>query len=238
MSSPIIQLRDLSKSYGTASAKTDALRELDLNINSGEFVAVMGPSGSGKSTLMHILGLLDRPTSGQYFLEGKRVDHLTGNQLAHLRNRKMGFVFQSFNLLPRTSALENVELPLIYQGLSAAQRRQLAEAALKQVGLDQRLYHAPNQLSGGEQQRVAIARALVSNPQVIFADEPTGNLDTKNSFEIMDVLARLNREGRTVILVTHEHELAKYADRVIRLRDGVVENDPEPKLYKSPAAAQ
>ena len=225
MVGPLIQIQDLVKEYGAGENVTPVLRGLNLAIQPGDFVAIMGPSGSGKSTLMHILGLLDRGSRGRYLLEGQPVERLTEDQAAHLRNRKMAFIFQSFNLLSRTSALENVELPLVYRGLPARRRRELAQVALEQVGLGHRLRNLPNQLSGGEQQRVAIARALVGDPQIIFADEPTGNLDTKNSLEIMDILKRLNEAGRTVVLVTHEDEIAKYAHRIIRLRDGVIEAD-------------
>ncbi|OGB75151.1 macrolide ABC transporter ATP-binding protein [candidate division Kazan bacterium RIFCSPHIGHO2_01_FULL_49_10] len=221
----LVQLTDLDKSYGAGDTKTVVLRGLNLRINYGEFVAIMGPSGSGKSTLMHILGLLDRPTSGAYHLSAERVDSLNEDKLASLRNRKMGFVFQSFNLLPRTSALENVELPLIYAGVSAQDRRIRAKQALERVGLAHRINNAPNQLSGGEQQRVAIARALVGGPEIVFADEPTGNLDTKNSYEIMEIFKQLNQEGRTIILVTHEDDIARFAKRIIRLKDGVVVGD-------------
>lgn len=221
----LVTLIDLDKSYGSGSAETPVLRGLNLSVDRGEFVAIMGPSGSGKSTLMHILGLLDRPTRGAYYLAGERVDSLSENALAALRNRKMGFVFQSFNLLPRTSALENVELPLVYAGIPARERRARATRALEQVGLAHRLRNAPSQLSGGEQQRVAIARALIGGPEVIFADEPTGNLDTKNSQELMEVFKRLNNEGRTIVLVTHEDDIARFAKRIIRLKDGVVVND-------------
>jgi len=220
-----IQLQGLFKKYGQGSYETWALSDINLNISSGDFIAIMGPSGSGKSTLMHILGLLDRPTSGQYILEGKRADHLTENQLAFLRNQKMGFVFQLFNLLPRTSVLENVQLPLLYRNMPVNERYRLAAKALEQVGILHKAKSTPNQLSGGEQQRVAIARALAPNPQIIFADEPTGNLDTKNSLEIMNILTRLNKEGKTIILVTHEEEIAEFANRVIRLRDGKLESD-------------
>ncbi|MBN2585292.1 ABC transporter ATP-binding protein [Patescibacteria group bacterium] len=221
----LVKLADLNKSYGTGSTETKVLRGLNLNIDRGEFVAIMGPSGSGKSTLMHILGLLDRPTDGAYYLAGDRVDSLSEDALASLRNQRMGFVFQSFNLLPRTSALENVELPLIYAGISASERRTRATQVLERIGLAHRIHNAPSQLSGGEQQRVAIARALVCNPEIVFADEPTGNLDTKNSLEIMEVFKRLNQEGHTVVLVTHEDDIASFAKRIIRLKDGVVVAD-------------
>ncbi|MFH0912467.1 MAG: ABC transporter ATP-binding protein [Patescibacteria group bacterium] len=231
MEQPLVSVRDLCKSYGSDSAKTEVLRGISLDIASGEFVAIMGPSGSGKSTLMHILGLLDRPTTGAYQLASERVDQLSEDQLADLRNRKVGFVFQSFNLLARTSALENVELPLVYnRQVTAIDRHSLAVTALQSVGLNHRLSSLPSQLSGGEQQRVAIARALVSNPQIIFADEPTGNLDTKTSIEIMEILRRLNDIGKTIILVTHEADIAAFAHRIITLRDGLIVND----VIKSP----
>jgi len=225
MDQPQIQIKDLSKKYGQGSFETWALANINLDIKSGDFLAIMGPSGSGKSTLMHILGLLDKPTSGQYILEGKRVNSLTENRLAYLRNQRMGFVFQSFNLLPRTSVLENVQLPLLYRNITASEKHELATKALENVGLLSKIKSTPNQLSGGEQQRVAIARALAPNPQIIFADEPTGNLDTKNSLEIMNILTKLNKGGKTIILVTHEEEIARFANRAIRLRDGKLESD-------------
>ncbi|MBU1092166.1 ABC transporter ATP-binding protein [Patescibacteria group bacterium] len=222
----MVHVQDLRKAYGNSGMSTEVLKGINLTIQSGEFVAIMGLSGSGKSTLMHILGLLDKPTSGVYELDGAKVDSLSENRLAELRNLKLGFVFQSFNLLARTSALENVELPLIYNNkFSANERRQVAEQALQSVGLSHRLKASPNQLSGGEQQRVAIARALVSNPQIIFADEPTGNLDTKTSIEIMGILKRLHQQGKTIILVTHETGIAKFAERIITIRDGLIVDD-------------
>jgi len=224
--STLVNVRDLRKTYGLGSAYTEVLKGLNLTIAAGEFVAIMGPSGSGKSTLMHILGLLDRPTSGVYELGDLLVASLPEDRLAELRNLKLGFVFQAFNLLPRTSSWENVALPLVYnRNFSTAERKIAAEQALQAVGLQERYKSLPNQLSGGEQQRVAIARALVGNPQIIFADEPTGNLDTKNSIEIMQILRQLNATGRTVILVTHEPDIAKFAHRIITMRDGVIVND-------------
>ena len=223
----LLSIRDLRKSYCNGSgAVTEVLRGINLDIQAGEFVAIMGPSGSGKSTLMHILGLLDRPTAGIYLLNGDRVDQLSEDKLAELRNLKLGFVFQAFNLLARTSALENVGLPLVYnRNFSAVERQKTAVAALRAVGLQEKQRSLPNQLSGGEQQRVAIARALVGNPQVVFADEPTGNLDTKTSLEIMEIFRKLNAEGRTVILVTHEPDIAKFARRIVTLRDGSILSD-------------
>lgn len=225
MDKALIKLQNLSKVYGKAAATTTALSQINLIISAGEFIAIMGSSGSGKSTLMHILGLLDRPTSGEYFLDGNLVSHLSDNQLATLRNKTMGFVFQAFNLLPRTTVLENVALPLIYQGVPATLRTKLAKEALTQVNLAHKLLSRPNELSGGEQQRVAIARALVTNPQIIFADEPTGNLDTKNSLEIMEIFKNLNIAGKTIILVTHENDIAAFAKRLIRLQDGMLASD-------------
>ena len=220
----MIRLRGISKVYQLGSMTVQALQPLDLEVERGEFVAIMGPSGSGKSTLMNILGCLDKPTSGLYELDGLPVSSYGEDRLAEVRNRRIGFVFQSFNLLPRLPALQQVELPLAYRGIP--RRRELAAGALRELGLADRMSHRPTELSGGQQQRVAIARALVSNPSLILADEPTGALDTATSHEIMEVFRRVNEErGMTVLLVTHESEIAAYARRTIRLRDGVVESD-------------
>jgi putative ABC transport system ATP-binding protein len=224
----VISTRDLTKVYELGDeVNVVALRGVSLDVASGDFVALTGPSGSGKSTFMHLLGCLDRPTSGQYFLNSKDVSRLTSRELARVRNTEIGFVFQGFNLLSRTSALENVELPLLYSGnVPAAERRDRATEALTAVGLGDRLGHHPNQLSGGQQQRVAIARALVNNPTLLLADEPTGNLDTKTSIEVMGIFQRLNVErGITIVLVTHEADIAEYGSRVIAFRDGVVKSD-------------
>jgi putative ABC transport system ATP-binding protein len=223
---PLIRLRGITKIYGTGDAEVRALRGIDMDIHGGEFVAIMGPSGSGKSTAMNILGFLDKPTGGTYRFGGAEVDHLGRDQLALLRRNFLGFVFQGYNLLARTSALDNVELPLIYQGMSGPKRRQLAREALDKVGLKGREDHDPSQLSGGQQQRVAIARAIVTNPDVILADEPTGNLDTARSQEIMRLLTDLNRnDGITILMVTHEPDMAEYADRLIHFVDGRIETD-------------
>lgn len=222
----LIELKHISKSYPLEGLQLKILKNIDLQIDNGEFVAIMGPSGSGKSTLMNILGCLDKPTSGTYVLDGQRVENLSADELAEIRNRKIGFVFQGFNLLSRTTALENVELPMVYANVPAAERKKKAEMALAEVGLKERMYHQPNQLSGGQQQRVAIARAIVNEAPIIFADEPTGNLDTKMSLEIMNLFTRLNKElGRTIILVTHEEDIAKYADRIIKIVDGEIHSD-------------
>jgi len=221
----LIILEDVTKDYRMGDVVVRALRGVSLQVNEGEFLAVMGASGSGKSTLMNILGCLDRPTTGTYFLGGKEVSNLTRNDLARLRNRTLGFVFQSFNLLPRTSALENVELPLIYSGASRQERRRRAERALQRVALSDRADHHPNQLSGGQQQRVAIARALVADPKIILADEPTGNLDSRTSVEVMALFQELGRQEITVILVTHEADIARYASRVVMMRDGLILSD-------------
>ncbi|WP_340159799.1 ABC transporter ATP-binding protein [uncultured Hoeflea sp.] len=223
---PLIRLQGITKIYGTGDAEVRALRGIDLDIAGGEFVAIMGPSGSGKSTAMNILGFLDKPSGGHYFFGGAAVDHLSRDQLALLRRNFLGFVFQGYNLLARTSALDNVELPLIYQGMAISQRRQLAREALAKVGLKGREDHHPSQLSGGQQQRVAIARAIVTNPDVILADEPTGNLDTSRSQEIMELLSDLNRtDGITVLMVTHEPDMAAYADRLVHFVDGRIQSD-------------
>ncbi len=205
--------------------KVFALRDITSKINKNEYVALMGPSGSGKSTLMNIIGCLDTPTSGEYFLNGINVSTMEDDELAHIRNKNIGFVFQTFNLLPRMSSLENVALPLVYSGYSKSKRVEMAEAALEIVGLKDRMSHNPNELSGGQRQRVAIARAIVNNPAIILADEPTGNLDTKTSLEIMEIFKNIHDSGNTVILVTHEPDIAKYAHRIIRLRDGLIETD-------------
>jgi putative ABC transport system ATP-binding protein len=223
---PIIELHGVTKVYGTGQAAVYALRGVDLSIERGEFVAVMGPSGSGKSTCMNILGCLDTSTSGTYKFEGIEVDRLTRYQLTRLRRFYLGFVFQGFNLLNRTSALENVELPLIYRGVPARERRMQSLQAMETVGLNGWESHTPGELSGGQQQRVAIARAIVTKPEVLFADEPTGNLDTARSREIMDLLTKLNRsQGVTIVMVTHEHDMAAYAGRVVHFLDGLVESD-------------
>ena len=226
---PVISVRDLVKTYHVGEVTVRALRGANMDVHAGEFLAVTGPSGSGKSTLMHILGCLDRPTSGQYFLDGKDVSRMSKDELAAVRNRKIGFVFQGFNLLSRTTALDNVELPLLYNGgsrMKAAERHRRAMESLSAVGLGERYHHYPNQLSGGQQQRVAIARALINQPSIILADEPTGNLDTRTSIEVMGIFQRLNRErGITVILITLEMDIAEYGTRLIRFRDGRIQLD-------------
>ncbi|MDT7784131.1 MAG: putative transport system ATP-binding protein [Pseudonocardiales bacterium] len=220
--SPVIEVRDLRKTYGSGDTAVHALRGLDLTVEKGEYIAIMGASGSGKSTLLNILGCLDVPTSGKYLLDGIDTGDFDEEQLSLLRNRKIGFVFQSFNLVPRTTALANVELPLVYAGVRRAQRRERALAALDLVGLNDRTHHRPNELSGGQQQRVAIARALVTSPAIVLADEPTGNLDTDSSREVLGILDRLSASGRTVVLITHEDEVAAHAMRTVRVVDGTV----------------
>ena len=223
---PLIQVKDLVKVYSLGEVDVIALQGVSLSIDRGEFVAIMGASGSGKSTFMNIIGFLDQPTSGQYLLEGINGENLSRDELAEIRNRKIGFVFQGFNLLSRTSALENVELPLVYAGASPSKRKEMAQKALSEVGLEGREHHHPSQLSGGEQQRVAIARALVNQPAILLADEPTGNLDSKTSEEIMGIFQRLNQDlGITVIMITHEADIASFAQRVILFRDGKIVDD-------------
>ena len=238
----VIQVEQLVKTYASGTNEVHALRGIDLTIEQGEFVAIMGTSGSGKSTLMNILGCLDTPTGGAYLLDGVRVDVLDKNALADIRNQKIGFVFQGFNLLPRTSAIENVELPMLYdrsaerreKGIRKRDTRKLAAAALERVGLGQRLDHQPSELSGGQQQRVAIARALVTEPSLILADEPTGNLDTQTSIEVMALFQELNEQGITIVLVTHEPDIAVYAKRIVEVRDGQIRRD-EPVLHREVA---
>ncbi len=221
----LIKAINLEKIYHTDEVETVALRGINLEIEQGEFVAIMGPSGSGKSTLLHILGFLDRPTKGQYFFQGKTMDEFSDEELARIRNKEIGFIFQDFNLLPRTSVLDNVCLPLLYAGMGEKEQKELAIKAIEEVGLKERLTHLPSQLSGGEKQRVAIARAVVNNPAVIFADEPTGNLDSKTGEVVMKIISQLNQKGHTIVLVTHETYTAQYAQRIIRMKDGLVENE-------------
>lgn len=222
---PIIHLEGIRKSYFMGKQALPVLKGIDLNILKNEYVALMGPSGSGKSTLMNILGCLDSPTAGTYILNGHDVSKMPDDELAEVRNKEIGFVFQQFNLLPRLTALENVALPLVYAGASRKQRTEMAMEVIKKVGLEERSHHKPNELSGGQCQRVAIARALVNNPAIILADEPTGNLDTKTSIEIMDIFGQIQATGNTVVLVTHEEDIANHAHRIVRLRDGVIESD-------------
>lgn len=229
MANPLINIKDLKRDFQLGSETIYVLKGIDLQISKGEYVALMGPSGSGKSTLMNLLGCLDTPTSGTYVLNGKDVSQMHDNDLAEIRNKEIGFVFQTFNLLPRTTALDNVALPMIYAGYSKSERNERATEVLTQVNLADRMDHQPNQLSGGQRQRVAIARALVNKPSIILADEPTGNLDSKTSVEIMGLFNEIHKNGNTVILVTHEEDIAKYAHRIIRLRDGLIESDtPNP----------
>ncbi len=221
----IIDIVGIGKTYKIGEVEVHALRKVDLKIKKGEFVALMGPSGSGKSTLMNMLGCLDTPSRGTYILNGIDVSHMTDNELAEIRNKEIGFIFQTFNLLSRNTALDNVALPLVYAGINKTERIKKATHALNSVGLGDRIEHKPNELSGGQRQRVAIARALVNNPSIILADEPTGNLDTKTSHEIMELLEEIHTNGNTVVIVTHEEDIAKRAHRIVRLRDGLIESD-------------
>ena len=222
---PLIETRDLWKTYVMGDEEIHALRGVSISIERGEYVAIMGPSGSGKSTLMNLIGCLDTPSKGTYLLNGKMVSEMNDNELARIRNEEIGFVFQTFNLLPRASALHNVELPLVYAGMSKSARLEQAKAAIEKVELTHRMSHKPNELSGGQRQRVAIARALVNNPSILLADEPTGNLDSKTGVEIMALFQRLHDQGNTIVLVTHEHDIAMHAHRIIHVRDGKVERD-------------
>ncbi|NOS93392.1 MAG: ABC transporter ATP-binding protein [Cyclobacteriaceae bacterium] len=234
----MIETHEISKIYKMGNNIVNALQSISISIDKGEYVAFMGPSGSGKSTLMNIVGCLDSPTNGRYRLNNQEVSEMTENELAMIRNKEIGFVFQTFNLLPRASALENVALPLIYAGYSKDEREEMAMAALENVNLANRHHHKPNELSGGQRQRVAIARALVNNPSIILADEPTGNLDTKTSYDIMNLFQDLHDKGNTIILVTHEDDIAHYSHRIIRLRDGLIEWDRKNEnVTRNPAAA-
>ena len=234
-SETVIDIRKLVRNFKLGSETIKVLKSVDLLVQRGEYVALMGPSGSGKSTLMNILGCLDTPTEGEYYLNGREVAQLSDNELAEIRNKEIGFIFQTFNLLPRSTALDNVILPLIYAGLKKDERDKQAKRALDQVGLSDRIMHRPNELSGGQRQRVAIARALVNNPSILLADEPTGNLDTKTSIEIMGLLHDIHKSGNTIIIVTHEEDIALHAHRIIRLRDGIIESDtinPNIRVYQ------
>lgn len=223
----LLELKNISRHYTLGTEVVKALQSVTLSINKGEYIALMGPSGSGKSTLMNVIGCLDTPTEGTYILNSKEVSKLTENELAEIRNKEIGFIFQTFNLIPRSTALDNVALPLVYAGYAKSERIQLAEKALKNVGLGDRMKHKPNELSGGQRQRVAVARALVNNPSIILADEPTGNLDSKTSDEIMMLFDEIHKQGNTIILVTHEEDIARHAHRIVRLKDGYVESDSQ-----------
>ena len=233
MNEPLIRTEDLWKTYEMGSEKIHALHGVTFELHKNEYIAIMGPSGSGKSTLMNLIGCLDSPTKGSYYLNGKLVSDMDDDELAYIRNREIGFVFQTFNLLPRASALQNVELPLTYAGIPSSQRREMANRAMDQVELGSRKHHKPNELSGGQRQRVAIARALVNNPSIILADEPTGNLDSKTGQEIMALFKRLHQEGNTIVLVTHEAELAHHANRIVHILDGKISSDEVIREHES-----
>lgn len=236
MAQPLISITDIGRKYVIGAETIHALKSVSLSINKGEFVALMGPSGSGKSTLMNMLGCLDTPTKGEYILNGINVSEMSDNELATVRNQEIGFVFQTFNLLPRSSALDNVALPLVYAGVKKEDRDKKALKALENVGLGNRVDHKPNELSGGQRQRVAVARALINDPSIILADEPTGNLDSKTSVEIMSLLEEIHAKGNTIILVTHEEDIAQHAHRIVRMRDGLIESDLPNKKIKSVSA--
>ncbi len=231
MSTALLELKNIAKKYTIGTEVVNALRLIDLSIFKGEYVALMGPSGSGKSTLMNIIGCLDTPSAGTYLLNGSEVSQMTENELASIRNKEIGFIFQTFNLVPRSNALDNVALPLVYAGISKENRLERAEKALTDVGLKDRMTHKPNELSGGQRQRVAVARALVNNPSIILADEPTGNLDSKTSEEIMSLFEDIHQHGNTIIVVTHEEDIARHAHRIVRLKDGMIESDQPNELF-------